>query len=63
MSTNGHHPTYDAIIVGGGHSGLTAAAYLARSGLRVCVLERRDLLGGACVTEEISPGRHVSRAS
>ncbi|WP_028067960.1 phytoene desaturase family protein [Solirubrobacter soli] len=54
---------FDAIVVGGGHNGLTAAAYLSRAGLRVCVLERRDLLGGACVTEEISPGRRVSRAS
>src|SRR3954465_2468644 len=63
MSTNGHHATYDAIVVGGGHNGLTAAAYLARGGLRVCVLERRDILGGACVTEEVWPGHRISRAS
>ena len=54
---------YDAIVVGGGHNGLTAAAYLARAGLRVCVVERRDILGGACVTEEVWPGCRVSRAS
>src|SRR3954451_16963245 len=54
---------YDAIVVGGGHNGLTAAAYLARSGLRVCVVERRDILGGACVTEEVWPGHRVSGAS
>jgi phytoene dehydrogenase-like protein len=47
---------YDAIIIGGGHNGLTAAAYLAKSGRKVLVLERRDLLGGAAVTEEIFPG-------
>ena len=52
---------YDAIIVGGGHNGLTCAAYLARAGLRICVVERRHVLGGACVTEELWPGRRVSR--
>jgi phytoene dehydrogenase-like protein len=55
--------SHDAIVVGGGHNGLTAAAYLARAGLDVCVLERRDVLGGACVTEELWPGYRVSRAS
>ncbi len=54
---------YDAIVVGGGHNGLTAGAYLAKAGLRVCVLERRGILGGACVTEEVWPGQRISRAS
>lgn len=47
---------YDAIVIGGGHNGLTAAAYLAKAGRKVLVLERRHLLGGAAVTEEIYPG-------
>ena len=47
---------YDAIVIGGGHNGLTAAAYLARGGKKVLVLERRHVLGGATVTEEIFPG-------
>ncbi len=55
--------SYDAIVVGGGHNGLTTAAYLAHSGLKVVVLERRPILGGACVTEEVWPGARVSRAS
>jgi phytoene dehydrogenase-like protein len=55
--------SHDAIVVGGGHNALTTAAYLARAGLDVCVLERRDVLGGACVTEEVWPGYRVSRAS
>ncbi len=54
---------YDAIVVGGGHNGLTTAAYLARAGLDVLVLERRHILGGACVTEEVWPGARVSRCS
>jgi phytoene dehydrogenase-like protein len=50
-------------VVGAGHNGLTAAAYLARAGLRTLVLERRDRVGGACVTEELWPGYRVSRAA
>lgn len=47
---------YDAIVIGGGHNGLTNAAYLAKSGLRVLVLEQRHLVGGAAITEELRPG-------
>ncbi|XP_024520845.1 pyridine nucleotide-disulfide oxidoreductase domain-containing protein 2 [Selaginella moellendorffii] len=54
---------WDALVVGGGHNGLTAAAYLARAGLAVAVLERRHVLGGAAVTEEIVPGFKFSRCS
>ncbi|NQV06144.1 NAD(P)/FAD-dependent oxidoreductase [bacterium] len=54
---------YDAIIVGGGHNGLTAAGYLGRAGLRTLVLERRPIVGGAAVTEEIHPGFRVSTVS
>src|SRR6267154_4131225 len=54
---------YDAIVIGAGHSGLTAAAYLARAGLSTLVLERRHIVGGCCVTEEIAPGCRVSTTS
>ena len=54
---------YDAIVIGGGHNGLTAAAYLARGGKKVLVLERRYVLGGAAVTEEVFPGFKFSVCS
>src|SRR3989475_1852089 len=54
---------YDAIIIGAGHNGLVAAAYLARAGRNVLVLERRELVGGCVVTEELWPGFKVSTAS
>jgi phytoene dehydrogenase-like protein len=54
---------YDVIVVGAGHNGLTAAAYLAGAGLSTLVLERRDIVGGCCVTEEIAPGCRASTTS
>jgi phytoene dehydrogenase-like protein len=54
---------FDVVIVGGGHNGLVTAAYLARAGRRVLVLERRELVGGCAVTEEIWPGYRVSTAA
>lgn len=55
--------TYDALIIGGGHNGLTCAFYLAKAGMRVRVLERRHIVGGAAVTEEFHPGFRNSTAS
>ncbi|KAF0027470.1 hypothetical protein F2P81_020211 [Scophthalmus maximus] len=54
---------YDALVIGGGHNGLVAAAYLQKGGLKTAVLERRHVLGGAAVSEEIVPGFHFSRCS
>src|SRR5258706_4616896 len=53
----------DAVIIGGGHNGLVCAAYLAEAGLKVTVLERRHIVGGAAVTEEFFPGFKNSVAS
>lgn len=57
------NPTYDSLIIGAGHNGLVCAAYLAKAGRRVLVLERRGVVGGAAVTEEIAPGYRSSTAS
>ncbi|RMF43475.1 MAG: NAD(P)/FAD-dependent oxidoreductase [Planctomycetota bacterium] len=54
---------YDCIVIGGGHNGLIAAAYLARAGRKVCVLERREVIGGCSATEELWPGYRVSTAA
>jgi phytoene dehydrogenase-like protein len=54
---------YDVIIIGAGHNGLTCAAYLAMAGLKVKVLERRHIVGGAAVTEEFLPGFRNSTAA
>ncbi|MGH8699823.1 MAG: phytoene desaturase family protein, partial [Burkholderiales bacterium] len=58
-----NHKPYDALIVGGGHNGLTCACYLAGAGYRVRVLERRAVVGGAAVTEEFFPGFRNSAAA
>ena len=54
---------FDVIVVGAGHNGLVCACYLAKAGFNVCVLERRNVVGGAAVTEELWPGYKISRAS
>src|ERR1041384_698555 len=54
---------YDAIIIGAGHNGLVTACYLAKARKNVLVLERRHVVGGACVTEEVFPGFKVSTAA
>src|SRR6202030_3895452 len=54
---------YDVVIIGAGHNGLTCAAYLAGAGLRVKVVERRQVVGGAAVTEEFVPGFRNSVAA
>ncbi len=54
---------YDAVVIGGGHNGLISAAYLAKGGLRTLVLERRELLGGATLTQEVFPGFRFSVVS
>ena len=57
------NPSFDAIVLGGGHNGLTTANYLALGGMKVCVLERRHVVGGAAVSEEFHPGYRNSIAS
>ncbi len=55
--------TYDAVLIGAGHNGLVCAAYLARAGRKVLLLERRNVVGGAAVTDEFAPGYRISTAS
>lgn len=55
--------SFDALVIGAGHNGLIAAAYLSRGGMRVCVLERSDVIGGATISEAVWPGWTVSAAS
>ena len=57
------HSRHDAVIIGGGHNGLICGAYLAKAGLRVVVVERHDIIGGAAVTQEFHPGFRASTFS
>jgi phytoene dehydrogenase-like protein len=57
------HGKFDCVVIGGGHNGLVCAAYLAKAGRRVCVLERRHVLGGCATTEKLWPGYRVSTAA
>ena len=54
---------YDVVIVGAGHNGLVCGTYLAKAGLSICLLERRDIVRGAVVSEEVWPGYKISVAS
>ena len=63
MKVSSESSTYDVIVIGSGHNGLVCGAYLAKSGLRTLVLERRNIVGGAAVTEEFAPGFRASRFS
>src|SRR5581483_9350697 len=63
MSNHKSQNKFDAIVIGGGHNGLVNAAYLARAGKKTVVLERRHVVGGAAVTEEIFPGFKFSVCS
>jgi phytoene dehydrogenase-like protein len=63
VTASGATRTYDAIVIGGGHNGLVTACYLARAKWKVLVLERRYIVGGACVSEETFPGYRVSTAA
>src|ERR1700712_5824927 len=62
-ATGASRTSYDAIVVGGGHNGLVNGAYLAKSGLRTLIIERRHLVGGAAITEELVPGFHFTTFS
>lgn len=62
-SFSASHSKYDAVIIGSGHNGLVCANYLAKSNMKVLVLERRHIVGGAAVSEEVFPGYVFSRAS